>query len=173
MVNNLSGSFRAAYNDDMASVITSPSSTLEPLVLLPPAADGGIRITREGYWRLIQTGVFGPRPRIELVDGEILMMSPIGPMHGTLVRRLSRFFIKNLPEPIECSVQLSVIVADHSEPEPDIALIRHRDDDYQHQHPSPPDIVLLVEVAQTSASRRFRKEAPRLRSRRHSGVLGC
>ena len=78
------------------------------------------------------------------------MMSPIGPFHGALVRRLTRFFIRNLPNSIECSTQLPIVIENHSEPEPDIALLRSRDDDYQQEHPSPADVLLLVEVAQSS-----------------------
>jgi Uma2 family endonuclease len=134
----------------MASVVTSSSHDVGQSLLLPPAVEGGVRYTRLGFWRLIESGVFGSEPRIELVDGEILMMSPIGPWHGALVRRLDRFLQKNLPDSIECSVQLPIVVEDHSEPEPDIALIRHRDDDYKREHPSPRDVVLLIEVAQSS-----------------------
>jgi len=112
--------------------------------------DGGVRFTRAGYHRLVEGGLLGPDPRVELLNGEIVMMSPIGPWQGALVRRLTRFFIKNLPDSIECSAQLPIIVENHSEPEPDIALVRSRDDDYQQEHPSPVDAVLLVEVSQSS-----------------------
>jgi hypothetical protein len=53
-----------------------------------------------------------------------------------------KFFVKNLPETIECSVQLPIVAGDHSEPEPDIALVRRREDDYQREHPSPADVNL-------------------------------
>jgi Uma2 family endonuclease len=121
-------------------------------LLLPPTSDGRVRVTRKGYWRMIESGLFGSDPRIELVDGEVLVMSPIGPWHGALFSRLNWFFIKNLPDSIACSPQLPIVIEDHSEPEPDIALIRHRDDDYKHAHPSPEDVLLLVEVAQSSLS---------------------
>jgi len=99
---------------------------------------------------MFEAGALGSNPRVELLDGEILMMSPIGPWQGALVRRLDRFFQKHLPDSIVCSVQLPIIVENHSEPEPDIALVRSRDDDYQSEHPSPTDILLLVEVSQSS-----------------------
>jgi Uma2 family endonuclease len=126
------------------------SDTTPAKLLLPPTSDGRVRFTREAYWRLIKSGFFGSKPRIELLDGEILMMSPIGPWHGALVARLNRFFIKNLPDSIACNPQLPIVIEDHSEPEPDVALVHRRDDDYQHEHPSPADILLLVEVAQSS-----------------------
>ena len=94
--------------------------------------------------------MLGEDPRVELLDGEIMMMSPIGPQQSALVRRLTSFFVKKLPETIECSVQLPIAASDHSEPEPDIALIVRREDSYQHEHPSPADVVLLIEVSESS-----------------------
>jgi Uma2 family endonuclease len=126
------------------------SFTAPEQLLLPPTSEGHVRFTREAYWRLVESGLFGIDPRIELVDGEILMMSPIGPFHGALVRRLTRFFVKNLPDSIECSTQLPIVVENHSEPQPDIALLRSREDDYQNEHPLPADVLLLIEVGQTT-----------------------
>jgi Uma2 family endonuclease len=59
-------------------------------------------------------------------------------------------FVKQLPESLNCRIQLPFVAGDHSEPEPDIAIVRRRDDDYQSVHPTPDDVVLLVEVAQSS-----------------------
>ena len=132
------------------ATVTSPTWIALDEPLLAPTPEGRVRFSREAYQRMCEAGFFGPDAQVELLDGEILMMSPIGPLQGALVRRLTRFFIKHLPESIECSVQLPIVAGNHSEPEPDIALIRCRDDDYQHEHPSTADVVLLVEVAQSS-----------------------
>ncbi len=99
---------------------------------------------------MYEVGVFGADPHVELLDGEIMMMSPIGPQQGALVRRLTSFFVKKLPEAIECSVQLPIAASDHSEPEPDVALVVRREDSYQHEHPSPADVVLVIEVSESS-----------------------
>jgi Uma2 family endonuclease len=117
---------------------------------LAPTSDGRVRFTRDTYHRMFEAGVFGLDPHVELLDGEIMMMSPIGPLQGALVRRLNRFFVKNLPDSIECSVQLPIAAGNHSEPEPDIALVSRREDGYQHEHPSPADVVLLIEVSASS-----------------------
>ena len=66
-----------------------------PRLLLPPAADGHARFTREAYHRMAD--VLNSGPRVELIDGEIFMMSPIGPTQSMLVTRLSYFFTRNLP----------------------------------------------------------------------------
>jgi Uma2 family endonuclease len=66
---------------------------------------------------------------------------------------LNYFFVRQLPESLDCRVQLPIIVDDHSEPEPDIAIVQRRDDDYQNEHPSPTDVTLLIEVADSSLKR--------------------
>src|SRR5688572_17749982 len=119
-----------------------------PRLLLPPAPDGHARFTREAYHRMAD--VLNSGPRVELIDGEIFMMSPIGPTQGMLVTRLNWFFTRNLPPEFACRVQLPIAARDDSEPEPDIAIVRRRDDDYRDEHPTPADVALIIEVAQSS-----------------------
>ncbi len=119
-----------------------------PRLLLPPADDGHARFTREAYHRMAD--VLNSGPRVELIDGEIFMMSPIGPTQSMLVTRLSYFFTRNLPPEFRCRVQQPVAARDDSEPEPDIAIVRTRDDDYRDEHPTPAEVALIIEVAQSS-----------------------
>lgn len=119
---------------------------------LPPAPDGRVRFSREAYHRMFEIGALSRAQRFELLDGEIVMMSPISPDHGALIRRLNRFFVRNLPASIDCSPQLPIAIRDHSEPGPDIALVRLRADDYRADHPEPSDVILLVEVSKSSLS---------------------
>jgi len=128
------------------------SASVLGALALPPTPDGRLRFSRDAYHRLVDIGVLTSDSRVELLDGEIMMMSPIGPIQGAIVRRLTHFFVKSLPDTMECSVQLPIISGDHSEPEPDVALLRRRDDDYRLSHPSPKDVLLLIEVAQSSLS---------------------
>jgi Uma2 family endonuclease len=79
-----------------------------------------------------------------------VMMSPLGPSNSSFISRLTEFFVKNLPEQFECRVQLPIAVSDHSEPEPDLGIVRRQDASYHDEHPKPTDVVLLVEVASTS-----------------------
>ena len=137
----------------MATVLSSPNSpALAEVPLLSPAADGRVRFSREAYYRMFEIGVLDRTKRYELIDGEIVMMSPSSPDHGAFIRRLIRFFVRALPDTFACSPQLPVIIGDHSEPEPDLAVIRQPDDDYRGEHPSPSDVVLLVDVSKTSLS---------------------
>lgn len=130
-----------------AEALSSPSKTLP---LLPPAPDFHARFSREAYHRLFEIGVLDPASRVELIDGEIFMMLPIGPPQGGYTSRLAEFFVRCIPSSLQCRIQMPIIASDHSEPEPDIAIVKRRDDDYMKQHPSPSDIVLLVEVSDSS-----------------------
>jgi len=141
----------AAYNAVMATVeMPAPTVPKPSQPLLVPTPEGRMRFSRDTYHRLVEVGVLQEDSRVELIDGEIYMMSPIGPFHGALVRRLMKFFVKQLPDTLECSIQLPIVAGNHSEPEPDVAIVRSRDDNYQREHPSPTDTVLLIEVSQSS-----------------------
>jgi Uma2 family endonuclease len=119
-----------------------------PRLLLPPASDGHARFTREAYHRMAD--VLNSGPRVELIDGEIFMMSPIGPTQGMLITRLSYLITRNLPQEFVCRAQLPIAARDDSEPEPDIAIVRTHREDYRNEHPLPADVALLTEVAQSS-----------------------
>lgn len=133
----------------MATAIALDPTHVEDL-LLCPSADGRARFSRQAYHRMSEAGILGPHRRVELVDGVIFMMSPIGPPQGSLITRLCDFFTRGLENRFQCRIQLPIVVRDHSEPEPDVAIVQRRDDDYQHEHPLPNEVELLIEVAQTS-----------------------
>jgi Uma2 family endonuclease len=135
------------YNLVMASVTSSPSIEFQ---LLPPAPDGRVRFSRDVYHRIFETGLLDGQQRFELLDGEIVMMSPIGPTNAGLLSRLQSFFARRLPDSMTCRVQLPIVADEHSEPEPDLAIVNSREDDYTTRHPVPIDVLLLVEVATTS-----------------------
>jgi Uma2 family endonuclease len=133
----------------MASVT---SSTWTEIPQLPLGPEGRVRFSREAYHRMFETGMLSHEKRYELVDGEIVMMSPIGPGQGDLISRLAEFFVKRLPEEYQCRMQLPIVVSDHSEPEPDLAIVHRVDARYRLEHPKAADVLLLIEVASTSLS---------------------
>ena len=96
------------------------------------------------------TGVLRPEARVELLNGRIIDMSPIGPFHGSLVKRLARFFTLKAGERWIVSTQDPVRLDDHSEPEPDLALLKPSSDVYASRHPLPEEVFLLIEVADTT-----------------------
>lgn len=106
--------------------------------------------TVDEYHRMGQAGVFSEDDRVELVEGEILMMSPIGSYHAASVKQVSSEFHNILGGRAIVSVQDPIALNDLSEPQPDIALIRPRADFYRHALPTASDVLLIIEVADTS-----------------------
>lgn len=87
------------------------------------------RFTRDEYHRMGEAGILPPNRRVELLDGEIVEMSPIGIKHRQIVVLLSEMFQRGLPEDTHCKVQQPIVLGNESEPEPDLAIIRGRPTD--------------------------------------------
>ncbi|MFY9553862.1 MAG: Uma2 family endonuclease [Blastocatellia bacterium] len=102
------------------------------------------------YYRMAESGVLSQDQRVELIEGEIIEMSPIGSSHGGTVNRSSAFLNGKVGGIAIVSVQNPVRLDDFSEPQPDIALLRPRKDFYSETHPTPPDVLVIIEVADTS-----------------------
>jgi hypothetical protein len=100
---------------------------------------------------MAEAGILGRDDRVELIDGEIIDMNPIGSPHGALVKRLNRLFARAAPEgTVLISVQDPLRLDGFNEPEPDLMLLRPRADDYRDSHPGAADVLLLVEVSDSS-----------------------
>ncbi|MDB6057268.1 MAG: hypothetical protein JWO95_1112 [Verrucomicrobiales bacterium] len=108
------------------------------------------RFSVKDYYRMAETGVLARDARVELLDGQIIDMSPIGPFHSGIVARLSELFHTKAKERWTVFVQNPLHVDDHSEPEPDIMLLKRAPDFYTKSHPIPADVFLLTEVADAS-----------------------
>lgn len=108
--------------------------------------------TVDQYERMADAGVFHPDDRLELIRGEILQMSPPGPEHIGRMILLTRLLVKHLDGIALPSPQNPVRIFPHSMPQPDIAMLRPRDDHYVTSVPTPGDILLVVEIADSSVS---------------------
>lgn len=108
------------------------------------------RFTVSEYREMDESGLLTDNTPTELLDGEIFDMSPINSLHAAAVKRLNRLLSRVLGDSILLSVQDPVHLSDHSEPQPDIAVLRFRDDYYADEHPTPDDILLIVEVADST-----------------------
>ena len=108
------------------------------------------RFNVRAYYRMAESGVLPPDARVELLNGRIIDMSPIGPAHGGTVKQLSRLFNLLARGRWLVSTQDPVRLDDHSEPEPDVALLKTVDDDYKSRHPRPHEVFLLVEVSDST-----------------------
>jgi len=102
------------------------------------------------YHRMGEAGIFSEDDRVELIEGEILKMSPIGSRHAATVKRLNGQLNRLLGDRAIVSVQDPILLNDFSETQPDIAILRRRDDFYARAHPSASDALLIIEIADTS-----------------------
>ena len=108
------------------------------------------RFTLEHYHAMIDEGILGEDDRVELIHGAIVDMSPIGNPHVVTINRLNRLFTSTLGERAIVSVQNPVTLPPDSEPQPDVALFRPQEDFYANGRPAPADVLLVVEVADSS-----------------------
>lgn len=97
-----------------------------------------------------ETGVFAPEARLELIEGEIVEIAPIGSRHAGAVKILNRLLGRLVGERAIVSVQDPLIIGERSVPQPDLALLRPRADSYSGAHPTPADVLLVVEIADTT-----------------------
>jgi Uma2 family endonuclease len=106
------------------------------------------RFTVDEYHRMAEAGILHEDDRVELIGGEIVEMSPIGGRHAACVREINHLLSRRLGDEIRVDVQSPVKLNEEEEPQPDLAVIRTRD--YENSLPTPEDVLLLIEVADTS-----------------------
>jgi Uma2 family endonuclease len=107
-------------------------------------------ISAEEYLRMGDAGVFAPEARLELIEGEIIEMAPIGSPHAGTVAILGRLLDRAAGELALLWVQNPLVLGERSVPQPDLALLRPRADSYTRSHPAAADVLLVVEVADTT-----------------------
>jgi len=117
-------------------------------------------VTVEEYMRMGEAGVFAPDARLELIEGEIIEMAPIGPPHASTVSILNRLFVRQSGDDAFVWIQNPMILGERSMPQPDIALLKSRVDDYSTRHPVPADILLAVEVSDSTLAFDLKRKAP-------------
>ena len=108
------------------------------------------RFTVDDYHRMAKAGILGDDDRVELIDGEIFEVAPIGSRHASTVNRLNRLLSQYSGGRFLVSAQNPIQLGEQSEPQPDIALLRLRPDFYASSHPKAEDVLLVVEVADTT-----------------------
>jgi Uma2 family endonuclease len=108
------------------------------------------RFTRAEYYRMAEVGILREHDRVELIRGEIVEMSPIGRRHKAFVINLSQLLTVRLAGRALVAAQSGVVLADDTEPEPDIVVLRRRDVPYKEREAHADDVLLLIEVADSS-----------------------
>lgn len=113
------------------------------------------------FARMRESGILTEDDRVELIDGEVRAMSPIGPLHAAVVRRLVKRLTVLVGDQAIISPQNPVQLNEYTEPQPDIAVLRPRDDNYARAHPQANDVLLIIEVSDTSAGYDRTEKLPR------------
>ena len=102
------------------------------------------------YYRMAEVGILTEKDRVELIYGEIIEMSPIGNKHASVVDRLNKTLNTIIGETGIVRVQGPVRINDLNEPEPDLTLLKPKEDYYASAHPSAEDVLVIVEVSDTT-----------------------
>jgi Uma2 family endonuclease len=108
--------------------------------------------TVDDYYKMGEAGIFDEDSRVELIDGVVYDMPPIGPEHAGLVDELGHGLRDTLGHNLIVRRQAPLHIGDRSDPEPDLTLLRYRKNYYKSTHPTPDDVLLVIEVADSSLS---------------------
>ena len=103
-----------------------------------------------GYYRMVEAGIIAAGDPVELIEGEIIETAPIGSEHNGTLSGLAQAIILEAGRRIMFTVQGPLRLSDISEPQPDLLILKPRADNYRSEHPAPADVLLLIEVSQTS-----------------------
>lgn len=121
----------------------------------------GIRpLTVQDYHRMAEAGIFHPEERVELIAGQIIQMSAKGTAHESAITRTDRLLRNRIGNQVLLRLQSPVQLDDYSEPEPDVAVVMPNPLDYDDHHPTPSEVFLIIEVADTSLKYDREKKAP-------------
>jgi Uma2 family endonuclease len=113
---------------------------------------GTRRFSVEEYHRMAEVGILKPDDRVELLDGDIIPVPPMSSRHAAAVSKIAEWLQRSLAGRVIVRAQCPVRLDEHSEPEPDIALLRPEPTHYAAAHPMPADVYLLIEVAHSSVA---------------------
>jgi Uma2 family endonuclease len=116
--------------------------------------------TTDEYFRMVESGILSKDDRVELIEGEIVEMPPIGSYHAGIVNRFVKLFKAVVDSEAILAFQNPVQLKVDSAPQPDVAVLRLRDDYYTTSHPTGEDVLLLIEIADSSLVFDQRVKAP-------------
>ena len=119
------------------------------------------RFTVEDFAHMGEAGIFAADDRVELIDGEIREIAPIGPPHAAIVDRLAELLLGRLAGRANVRIQNPIRLGRYTEPQPDLVVARRRTDYYAGRHPEAGDVLLVIEVADSSLLYDQVEKAPR------------
>jgi len=119
------------------------------------------RLTVDDFAKMCEVGILTADDRVELIDGELIEMPPMGPPHAGIVNHLAKILIHRLGDGADLRIQSSVLLSRYTQPEPDLAVVRPDPNRYLLRHPQPTDILIAIEVADSSLRYDRREKIPR------------
>ena len=141
----------------MPAIAPAPAVTGAPVAAFPPEPQipepqipKVRKFTVAEYYRMAEVGILSPEERVQLIEGEIIVMPPIGPGHSGEIIRSGRLFWRLAADQFLVQNQNPLRLADGSEPEPDVMLLRPRADCYDSVHPTPADTFVVIEVSDST-----------------------
>lgn len=108
------------------------------------------RLTLDEFLRMGEAGILGDDARVELIEGDLIDLAPIGSRHAAVVGRLTHLLVQAAGDRAIVWVQNPISINQHTMPQPDVALLKPRADSYSSAHPRPEDTLLIIEVAETT-----------------------
>ena len=133
------------------------ASSKTPLVKKPQRR----RLTVDDFAKMCKAGIISADDRVELVDGELVEMPPMGPPHAGIVNRLANILPGLVGHDADLRIQSSVQLTNFTQPEPDLAVVRRDPQHYLQAHPGPDDILIAIEVADSSLTYDRDEKMPR------------
>ena len=115
-----------------------------------PAPPETRKFTVEEYHRMAEAGILYPDERVELIDGEVIAMAPIGPLHAETVEHWSNAIKERIPRQYIVRSQNPITLGENLQPIPDLAIVRRRTGGYYGSHPEPDEIIVVIEVSDSS-----------------------
>ncbi len=119
------------------------------------------RLTVDDFAKMCEVGILSADDRVELIDGELVEMPPMGPPHAGIVNRLANILPACVGHDADLRVQSSVQLTRFTQPEPDLAVVRRDPRHYLQVHPQPDDILIAIEVADSSLTYDREEKMPR------------
>jgi Uma2 family endonuclease len=126
----------------------------------PPVQMPHFKLTVDDFYRMGEVGIFKADDRIELIDGELIDMAPIGSFHAGLNSKVSDWLMRSLSGRAIPWIQNPIRLSRYSAPQPDFSLLRYRPDYYAKSLPTAADVLLLVEVSDSTLRSDRQVKAP-------------
>lgn len=109
-----------------------------------------LRFSVDEYYQMIELGLLKDYEKAEIIEGELISKMPIGEKHSAIVERLSEILHDELGKSVSLRNQQPIKFSDYNEPQPDLAILQRRDDFYFYEKPVPKDVLILIEVSDST-----------------------